>query len=78
MHAVVLKRKKYNILNKNTPSGSIFVFVVRVGIEPTRLAARDFKSLVYTSFTTGPISVIYLYHIIFHKSSRGRQVHFVV
>lgn len=28
--------------------------VVRVRIELTRLAARDFKSLVYTSFTTGP------------------------
>ena len=38
-------------------SSGVNNLVVRVGIEPTCLAARDFKSRVYTSSTIGPYSL---------------------
>lgn len=36
--------------------------VLRAGIEPACLAARDFKSLVSTYFTTVANHVIIIYH----------------
>ncbi len=43
------------------PPGRLYIFslVPRVGLEPTLPKERDFKSLVYTNFTTAASSIIY-------------------
>ncbi len=39
--------------------------VLRAGIEPARLSARDFKSLVSTYFTIGAFVSLCMYYIFF-------------
>lgn len=52
-------RRKAVVYRRKDPQAAlclrIIILVARTGLEPVQLAPRDFKSLVSTNFTIGPM-----------------------